>query len=85
MRHKESSVGENKLKCEQVIALAELVSYIEEIRQTVKHAIKLSNVVHLYKSNLKQLGGDTSQQINVTKLKKKLLAQVPDLEAHKSN
>ena len=67
----------------KTIALAELISYIEEIRETEESIIKLSSLVHLYKSPLKQLGEDTSQRINVTWLKEKLLAQIPGLEACK--
>ena len=63
--------------------LAELVSYIEELRNTGKSIVKLSNVVQLYKSRVDQLEGDTSQRINATRLKEKFLAQIPDLEAHK--
>ena len=63
---------------------AELISYIEEIRETEGSIIKLSNLVQLHKSRLEQLGEDTSQQINATRLKEKLLMQIPDLEAHKS-
>ena len=83
MRQKQSSFGNSKLKCE-AIALAELISYVEEIRQT-KSIIKLSDIVQLYKSRLEQLGGDISQRINATRLKEAVLAQIPDLEAHKSN
>ena len=83
MRQKESSFGNSKLKCE-AIALAELISYVEEIRQT-KSIIKLSDIVQLYKSRLEQLGGDILQRINATRLKEAVLAQIPDLEAHKSN
>ncbi len=41
-------------------------------------------MVQLYKSRVEQLGGDTSQRINATRLKEKLVAQIPDLEAHKN-
>ena len=75
------SVLDEKLTCE-AIALAELISYIEEIRKTDESIVKLSDVVHL---RLEQLGGDTSKRINATHLKDKLFAQIPDLEAHKSN
>ena len=40
--------------------------------------------MHLFKSHLEQLGESTSQRINPTRLKEKLLAQIPDLEVHKS-
>ena len=84
MRQKQSSAGSNQLPREAT-AFAELISYIEEMRETDRSIIKLSSAVHLYRSCLAQLGRDTSQQINPTHLKEKLLAQIPDLEAHKSN
>ena len=51
IRQKESSFDSTELKCE-AIALAELISYIEESRQTNKSIIKLSDIVRLYKSRL---------------------------------
>jgi len=83
MRQKKAITGETKLSFES-IALAELISYIEEMRETEDSIIKLSDLVHLYKGRLEQLGEDTSQRINATRLKEKLLTQLPDLEAHKS-
>ena len=83
MCQKNANTGKTKLSFE-AIALAELISYIEEIREREDSIIKLSNLVHLYKSHLEQLGESTSQRINPTRLKEKLLAQIPDLEAHKS-
>ncbi len=83
-RQKQSIVGDDKLSYE-AIAFAELVSYIEDIRLTDETIVKLSKVVNLYKSRIEHLGGDASQKINATHLKQKLLAQIPDLEAHKSN
>ena len=66
------NTGETKLSFE-AITLAELISYIEEIRETEESIIKLSSLVHLYKCNLEQLGEGTSQTINATWLKEKLL------------
>ena len=62
---KKAITGETKLSFE-AIAFAELISYIEEIRETEGSIIKLSNLVQLYKSRLEQLGEDTSQRINAT-------------------
>ena len=76
------NTGETKLSFE-AITLAELISYIEEIRETEESIIKLSSLVHLYKSRLEQLGEGTSQRINATWLTEKLLVQIPGLEAHK--
>ena len=80
---KKMITGETKLSFE-AIAFAELISYIEEIKETEGSIIKLSNLVQLYKSHLEKLGEDISQQINAARLKEKLLTQIPDLEAHKS-
>lgn len=69
------------------IAFAELVSYIEESRQEkqhTEHIFKLSNLVRLYRSRLQQLDSDVPERTNSTRLKEKLLAQIPDLEAHKN-
>ena len=57
IRQKESSVFDDKLSCE-AMALAELVSYIEEMRQTDECIFKLSSIVNLYKTRLEQLGGE---------------------------
>ena len=80
--HKKVNTGETKLSFE-AIALAGLISYIEEIRETEEIINKLSSLVHLYKSRLEQLGEDTSQRINAIRLKEKFLAQIPGPEAHK--
>ena len=68
------------------IALAELISFIEETHQSEnqsEHIFKLSNLVQLCRSKLEQLGGNMSERTHATRLKEKLLIQIPDLEAHK--
>ena len=57
------------------------MSYIEDIKLTDEATIKFFQV-DLYKSHLEQLGG--GDIFPVTQLKEKLIAQIPDLEAHKS-
>ena len=47
-RGKKASAADDKLACDS-IAFAELVSYIEELRDSI---VKLSNVVQLYKSRV---------------------------------
>ena len=69
----ESSVFDDKLSCE-AMALAELVSYIEEMRQIDEWILILSSIVHLYQTHLEQLGGET---LNATRLKEKLVI-IPD-------
>ena len=56
---------------------------IEETRQSenqTEHIFKLSNLVQLYRS--RQLGGNMSERTHSTRLKEKLLTQIPYLEAH---
>ena len=62
-RQKKTITGETKLSFE-AIAFAELISYIEVIKETEGSIIKLSNLVQLYKSHLEKLGEDISQRIN---------------------
>ena len=54
---KNPSVGSDKLSHE-AITIAELVSYIEDIKLTDEATIKLFQVVDLYKARLEQVGGD---------------------------
>ncbi len=70
------------------IAFVELISYIETFQQIddtcTSHIFKLADIVTLYKERLRQLGADTTC-INPTRLKEKLVDQIPGLEANKSN
>ena len=68
------------------IALAELISFIEETHQSEnqsEHIFRLSILVQLCRSKLERLGGNMSEETHATRLKEKLLTQIPDLEAHK--
>ena len=66
------------------IALAELVSYIEESRfdSSVAPVFQLSDLVSLYTSRLRQLGLDVEKRMHSTKLKDRILALIPGLKAH---
>ena len=66
------------------IALAELVSYIEESRldSSVAPVFQLSDLVSLYTSRLRQLGMDVEKRMHSTKLKDRILALIPGLKAH---
>ena len=66
------------------IALAKLVSYIEESRldSSVAPVFQLSDLVSLYTSRLRQLGLDVEKRMHSTKLKDMILALIPDLTAH---
>ena len=68
------------------VALAELISYLEEMKCTDdSYTFKLADLTKLYTERLAQLGGDISKRINSTHVKDKLLRHLPQLEAHKSN
>ena len=84
-KKKEDGASEN-MKPESV-ALAEFISYLEEMKCTDgSHTpLKLSDLMKFYTECLAQLGGDTSKRINSTHIKDKLLAQLPQLEAHTCN
>lgn len=66
------------------IVFAELVLYMEETRQDEETApvFKLADLVHLYQSRMEQLGVKLDTRIHSTRLKQRLLAQFPDLQAH---
>ena len=68
----------------EAVALAELVSYMEESAQdddTVP-VYKSSDMTRLYTARLRQLGAEVSGRMNSTRLKERLLAAVPDLRSH---
>ncbi len=58
------------------VAFAELVSYIEDCRKDTELApiFKLTDLVTLYITRLKQLGTDTAGRIHSTKLKDRFLS-----------
>ena len=70
----------------QSIALAELLSYIEETRNESTSSIpvfKLADLAKLYTSRLKQLGVNISGRIHTTDLKNRILSNFPDMQAHR--
>lgn len=65
------------------IALAELVSFIEESRMVSTAELpvfRLAELVDKYTSRLKQLGENTPARIHTTHLKDRILSQIPALE-----
>ena len=66
------------------IVFAELVMYIEDKRMEEGTApvFKLTNLADMYGSRIKQLGGVINTKVHTTRLKLRLLAQFPDLQAH---
>ena len=67
------------------IAFAELVSYMEETckDEVIAPVFKLKDLTVLYGKRLNQLGTEVSGRIHSTKLKDRILAYFPDMEAHK--
>ncbi|CAG2219667.1 PARP6_8 [Mytilus edulis] len=67
------------------IVLAELVAYIEDSRMNTEVAtiFRLADLLNMYTNRLEQFGIDTSKRLNSTHLKDRILAAIPDLEAHK--
>lgn len=64
------------------IVLAELVSYINESRKDSSiNTFKMTDLAHLYKERLLSLGVE-DENIHVTRLKNRILAQIPDLVCH---
>ena len=64
----------------EAIALAELVMYIEEAPRPM--IFQLSDLAKMYSCSLKQLGGHVAGRVNSTRLKDRLLAQIPELGAY---
>ena len=64
----------------EAIALAELVLYIEEAPRPI--VFQLTDLAKIYSSSLEQLGALVPSRINSTRLKDRLLAQIPELCAY---
>ena len=67
------------------IALAELVLYIDETRDNKDEVqvLKLTDLAKMYSARLNQLGVDVSGRLHTTELKNRILAQFPDMQAHR--
>ena len=63
------------------LAFAEVISYIEECRESNTKAIPLSDICDLYKSLLEKLGVHEESRVHSTRLKEKVLTHVPGLRA----
>ena len=69
------------------LALAEVVSYIEEYGQLggyLNHVFKLTNLKELNCERLQKLGGDSTGHIHSTRLAQKLTQHIPNLEVPNS-
>ena len=68
------------LKMAHSIALAELISYLEDSRSKGEIKVhKLSSLVKDYSARLAQLGADSGQQVHATRLKHRLTTHIPGL------
>ena len=86
IRNRTESSGDKTDKMFQSIALAELLSYIEETRNESTSSIsvsKLADLAKLYTSRLKQLGVNISGRIHTTDLANRILSNFPDMQAHR--
>ena len=82
----EGQRGINETEALSGIAFAELVMYIEEMRQLDEErapVFKLSNLAQLYTSRLEQLGVKRHVKVHTTRLKQRLLAHFTDMQAQK--
>ena len=91
MRYRKAQyVKEEKEESEQPhhrldgIALAELVSYIEEFGTSTAKlpTFKLAFLADMYKSCLQRLGCDTTARVNTSRLKERLVFQIPGLQCY---
>ena len=66
------------------IALAELVSYTEEFGTISAElpTFKLADLVNMYKFCLQRLGCDTTSLVNTSRLKERLVFQIPGLQCY---
>ena len=64
------------------IAMAEVVTFIEESRKTGAElpTFRLADLAKIYTSALEQLGMKTTAKLNTYHLKKRIVHQVPSLE-----
>ena len=69
----------------QGIALAELLTFIEEerLQEGTAPIFKLSNLVKLFQIRIEELGGTLSSRPNSTYLRDNILKKFPDMSAHK--
>lgn len=74
--------GENQI---HGIVLAELVSFVKDSRMNkgVAAVFRLTDLMAMYSNRLEQFGLDMNKRPNSTHVKDRILAAIPDLQAHK--
>ena len=67
------------------IALAELVSYIEDARMDpeIAQVFKMSDLTDLYTTRIRQLGQDVGERVHSSRLKERLLSHFPYMDSYK--
>ena len=84
----QSESKDNTFKQLQGIALAELLAYIEDCRsESLENnqapMFKLADLNQMYMTRLNDLGAETTSRMHSTRLKERILANIPDMQAHK--
>ena len=82
---KKKNDDSQKTKICKGIALAELISYLEDSRSEndiTLNRFKMTNLAQLYEERLKQLGVPVPCRTNTTRLKEKILTAIPDLDEY---
>lgn len=68
------------------IVLAELIAFIEDQRDNSEKefpVFRLADLATKYSMRMKQMGADTEQRVNTSRLKERILCQMPELNAFK--
>ena len=83
-RAQETTTSESSQEAEmRALALAELVSYIEESKDPeLSPVFRLADLMKMYTNRLEQMGVILTNRPNSTRLKEKILQMVPGLRAH---
>ncbi len=66
------------------IALAEVVTFIEEGKNCGKTSFKMCELVYMYDEKLKQLGGKLEAPTHTSRLKERILREIPQLGCYKN-
>ena len=82
-RHVEKQFQEGLQQHVYPLAFSELITYIVETKSSKEgpSILRLADMVQLYKQRLEQLG-IAKPDVNSTRLKEKLLAEISELKAH---
>ena len=81
---KKQSQGQSKENEIFPLVFSELLAYIVETKTSAEGPVifKLADLTRMYKERLNQFG--IQQDVHSTRLKERILEEIPELEAHKS-